>query len=117
MVLFYYAYFKVDWSYYWGAWYWYNLGYLDCGLFILAAYHGVSFLARLKFVQWIGRNAYGIFLWNYLALELWKTGLGKIPPTLMMVGYILTAGVLGVLSTRMIERPFLSLREKLAPTA
>ncbi|GEM_PF-1690329 len=114
--LYFYLFFILDWSYYWGTWYLYTLGYVATGLLILAAYHGVSLLARFKFLQWVGRHSYGIYLWHYILMIFWKTGLGKVPLIILIFSYLLATLLLGVLSTKTIERYFLSLREKLVPS-
>ena len=113
--LFSWLFFIVDWSYYWGSWHLYRLGSISIVLLILAAYHGVSFLTRLKFLQWIGRHSYGIFVWHYLVLEFWKIWCGVLAPELIILGCLATSIGVGVLSTNTIEHYFLSLREKIAP--
>ncbi|MBF0479170.1 MAG: acyltransferase [Candidatus Omnitrophica bacterium] len=114
--LVYYLYFCLDWSYYWGPWYLYTLGYLSTGLLLFAAYHGISVFANLKSFQWLGRNSYGIYIWHFLILELWKPWYGTvIPPALAIIGCFVTSIIAGVLSTRTVESYFLSLREKRCP--
>ncbi len=115
MGLFYYLYYIVDWSYYWGEWYLYTLGYLAIGALVVAAFYGVSVFTRLKLLQWIGRHAYGIFVWNYLVLISCKAVIGKEYPTLQVLFYFILSVALGVLSTKTLERYFLRIREKVSP--
>ncbi len=115
--LYVYLTFGFYWDYFVGAWYLYTLGYLASGCLIIAAYHGVSLLVHLKSVQWVGRHSYGIYLWHYLPLCFWSYFLDKVwsRPLVIMVLFMLSSLILGVISTKTIERYFLSLREKVAP--
>jgi len=115
IVLFCILYFEFDWSYYWGNWYMYVLGYLCVGLLFFAAYHGVSLFAHLKILQRLGRASYGIFVWHFLVLEFWKLLIGTIPPELIVIGAFISCIWVGVLSTNIFERYFLNLREKVVP--
>jgi len=115
MSLFMYLSFDKYWDYFVGEWYLYTLGYWASGFLIIAAYHGVSLLARLKVVQWVGRNSYGIYLWHYLPLYFWALWLVKLSPLLVMFLFLVSSLILGVISTNTLERYFLQLREKLAP--
>ncbi len=114
--IFFYLFFFLDWSYYWGEWYLYTLGYLTVGCLIFAAYHGISLFAGLGIFQWVGRNSYGIYIWHYLVLEFWKIWIGTIPPELIIVGCFVTSIAVGALSTNTLERYFLSLRSKVVPS-
>jgi peptidoglycan/LPS O-acetylase OafA/YrhL len=116
MAIFFYLFFVLDWSYYWGDWYLYTFGYLTVGLLIFAAYHGISLFARLGCFQWLGRHSYGIYIWHYLVLEFWKIWIGTFPPEIIIIGCFVTSIAAGVLSTNTIERYFLTLRSKLVPS-
>jgi len=115
MAIFYHLFFEVDWSYYWGSWYLFVIGYLAVGSLFFAAYHGVSFLSRLKSFQWMGRRSYGIFVWHYLVLEFWKLWIGTIPPELIILCAFVTCIGVGAVSTNTIERYFLNIRDKIVP--
>jgi len=110
--IFYQLFFKIDWSYYWGKWYLYDLGYISVGLLFFAAYHGVSLMARLKCFQWLGKHSYGIYIWHFLVVEFWKLWSGIITIELIILGCFTSCIAVGVLSTNTIERYFLSLRNK-----
>ncbi len=109
---FYYAFFCVEWNYLSGDWYLYTLGYIATALLVLAAFHGVNLISRLKFLQWMGRYSYGIYLWHILAIVFWRNWLTIIPTTLIVAASFVTCVALGVLSTKIIEKLFLDLREK-----
>jgi len=115
MVIFYRLFLDLDWSYYWGDWYLYTLGYLSVGLLLFAAYQGFSLFARLRSFQWVGRHSYGIFLWHYLVLEFWKIWIGTIPPELIIVACFASCIGIGALSTNTLERYFLGIRDKFVP--
>ena len=112
--VFYYLFFYIDWSYYWGEWYLYSLGLLSILAIIIAAFNGVMVLTRLTVLQWIGRHSYGIYLWHYLILMFWSQFLGKVPVTVLFIAYLVTAILAGVISTKTIERYFLTFRERRA---
>ncbi len=103
------------WDYFVGEWYLYTLGYLSVGCLMIAAFNGVSFFSRIKEIQWLGRHSYGIYIWHYLALYYWATWLGKIPPLLVILAFLASGILLGVISTHTVERYFLRLREKFVP--
>lgn len=107
--------FNKYWDYFVGEWYLYTLGWLSVGCLVIAAFHGVSLVVRVRQIQWLGRHSYGIYLWHYLPLYFWASWMGKIPPLLIILAFLSSSVVLGVLSTKTIERYFLSLRESLVP--
>lgn len=104
--------FGIDWSYYWGDWYLYSIGYFAFASLMVAALKGVSTLSRLKWLQWVGRHSYGIYIWHYLILMFWKQYVGVWPITLITIGYLMTAILAGFISTNTIEKFFLGLRKK-----
>jgi len=113
MSLFIYLSLNKYWDYFVGEWYFYTLGYLSAGCLIIAAFHGVSFLTRVQQIQWLGRHSYGIYIWHYLALYFWANWLGKLPPLLIILAFLLSSVAFGVISAQTIERYFLSIRERL----
>ncbi len=110
---YYYLFFHKYWNFYLGPWYFYTLGYVMFGCLFMASYHGVSLLVHREFMQWIGRNSYGIYLWHCLVFQLATWWVGKIPTALLIIGCCLVSLACGVLSTITVERYFLSLRDKM----
>ncbi len=103
--------FVIDWGYSWGHWYINIFGYLSSLSLLAAAFLGVSFIARLKYMQWLGRHSYGIYLWHILVISFCAQGLRGLPPTLVVFGALAACIGAGVISTMTIERFFLKLRE------
>jgi peptidoglycan/LPS O-acetylase OafA/YrhL len=113
--LYYYLFFVADWSYYWGPWYMYTLGYLSSGLLIIAALCGVAVLSRFPLLRWIGIYSYGIYLWHYLVISLCGHWAGRFPIMTLILICLTSSIAVGVLSTKLIESYFLSLRAKWFP--
>ena len=104
--------FVIDWGYNWGSWYLSILGYLSTLALLAAAFSGVSFVTNLKFMQWLGRHSYGIYLWHILVISFWAQWMTKLSPTIIIVGSLMMIIGMGVLSSMTIERYFLQFRDK-----
>jgi peptidoglycan/LPS O-acetylase OafA/YrhL len=81
--------------------------------------------APYRFVAWIGRNSYGIYLWHLAGGirpgEIVYEKLGPhVPDSIARLGgiaaYWVGAIAIGVLTTIVIEQPFLKLRDRLYPS-
>ena len=78
-----------------------------------------SWLYRV--VAWIGVYSYGVYLWHLAAARIITTIAPHLPqqewlqkPFLVLMPYV-SAVVVGVLATKVIEFPFLRLRERVVP--
>lgn len=109
IVLYWILFFSLDWNYNYGSWYLYSLGSVACVCMMIAAYHGVSLLTHLKFLQWIGRYSYGIYLWHILVFMFWIRFSHIIPLSALLILYFLSTVLAGYISNKTIERYFLKL--------
>jgi peptidoglycan/LPS O-acetylase OafA/YrhL len=76
-------------------------------------------IATLAFV---GRSSYAIYLWHLvvasLGIRLWELGVGPVLGAASRLEvYVLGSVVLGWSVTRCVEQPFLSLRDRVVPSA
>ena len=107
-----FLFFAFDWGYYWGAWYFNIFGYLSTLSLFIAAYHGVAFITRFKVLQWLGRQTYGIYLWHILIFIFWIPWLAKLPKLVVILGALISAILVGILSTATVEKFFLKFRDR-----
>ncbi len=90
------------------------------GALILIALHAKSRFFQSRFLSYIGRHSYNIYLWhvvtNIVAFQLFQKYLDNQYMWLLYIlfFFILTFGV-GVFFTKLVEEPFLKLRGKLYP--
>jgi len=116
--LFIFLYISLNFNY--QNWYHYTLAYVATGLLFAAALRGLYLLkivAENRFLIWIGKNSYGMYLWHLIILFPFRRVYfytdGSRP---LIIGlYIITVILIGALSTGTIERYFLSVRKRLAP--
>lgn len=93
--------------------------YLGCGLILLVTYYGnwsIKFISPV--VASIGFYSYSIYIWHRLAwfcTEIF-TVFCPLPYFLKNLSYFCFAIIAGVIMGKLIEMPFLALREKLFPS-
>ncbi len=96
----------------------YLMSFLAPGFLFLAAYKGfvpLRMFTEHKSAQWIGRNSYGIYLWHYPILPLFKSLNSSCNSYLVFFLYISVAILLGAFTTVTIEKYSLAFRKKIAP--
>lgn len=98
-------------------WLVYTVGFTLVALASVALLLGVLMMKEsrgrmLSGIAFLGRNSYGIYLWH-LALPNWLPVSESNPNWWLITGiYWAGAFALGILSTRLIETPFLVLRNR-----
>ncbi len=98
----------------------YNILYLGSGFLLLAALSlNSTSTAPLKWLGWLGKHSYSVYLWHMPLLD-WIKPLfprtadeGKFLVSELI--YVATAWVFGIIMARIIEIPTLRLRDKLFP--
>ena len=102
----------------------YTVAYLTGAAFLLLL-HGAAWVPRAGWltrpVAALGRYSYGIYVWHVLAAELtlaWLPGMdyGSFGPAAQVAKYG-AAIAAGVLTTVLVERPVLRLRDRLVPAS
>ncbi len=100
------------------SWYAYTLAYIAPGLLIIACLHSFAFLKNIfqnYFYVWVGKNSYAIYLWHSLLIWPFAYLFMKNQSLTWILLYILASLLIGMLSTKIIEKYFLDLRNKLVP--
>ncbi len=100
------------------GWYLRTLGltahYLASGALLLLALH---FKPQWRPLAFIGAHSYSIYLWHIPVRYFGLSWLPRDwPPVAAVVAYFVVAIVVGVLAAKLIETPFLRLRDRLFPT-
>jgi peptidoglycan/LPS O-acetylase OafA/YrhL len=101
----------------------FTLNYLFCGAFMLLVLGSKGEWTRspaYRFIAWIGIYSYSIYLWHVsvrkpllgVAMHLGK----EVRWPALMLSQICCGVLLGVLMSKMIEWPFLRLRERFVPS-
>lgn len=94
------------------------LAYFASGLMLLAGYYQVPILRILyenRAIKWIGKYSYGIYLWHFFVLKAISIMFGHVHDLIIFAVYMVLTVVFGVITTNTIERPFLRLRNNVAP--
>ena len=108
-------------------WFHTTLMYLAAGFILCAALCGFKPLLEVgenRFLKFIGKNCYGIYLWHYplifliyqifQSVRIYESLPMVIPPSIVIIHLILSVA-LGVLSTVTLEKYFLKLRQTWIP--
>ena len=105
-------------GFYQDRWYFYTLAYLAPAALLVVSYKRYPpFPALLegRFIRWIGKNSYGIYLWHF-PLVLFFARLAPVVNAIFLITfYLLAAVAAGVITTKTLERYFLNLRASIAP--
>ena len=99
-----------------GLWYSYTLAYLASGCFIISGFHSRSLLNKVlcrKSLIYIGKQSYGIYLWNYIIAFSVVGLLPKLGVVESVLLYLFASIMVGTLLTQTYEKYFLNLRERL----
>ena len=98
-------------------WFYSTLAYLASGFILVAALYGFKPLVdigRSKFLVWIGKNSYGIYLWHYILIFpiISIIDPARIDWKITML-YVMLSVCGGALSTATLEKYFLAMRQRL----
>jgi peptidoglycan/LPS O-acetylase OafA/YrhL len=101
------------------GWGYYTLAYVASGCLIGAAllnFVPLRWLMEWPFLRWIGKNSYGIYLWHYPLIFIFKNI--KFSGSWMVfniMAYVAVSILAGFITTKTLERFFLTMRNKVAP--
>ncbi|MFA5059696.1 MAG: acyltransferase [Candidatus Omnitrophota bacterium] len=97
----------------------YVLAYLATGFVFLAVYVGgvrsLNFIFENKLIRSIGVISYALYLWHYPLIILFSKGIPVFGVWICLSSYLIATFVIGYLSTNIIEKYFLKIRDKIAP--
>jgi peptidoglycan/LPS O-acetylase OafA/YrhL len=105
-----------DFLFQWG---YFVLAYIASGLMILSAYGGFRPLISVtenKFMRWVGRCSYGIYLWHFLVLHFHRQPyFHRLGTIALVLSFVFFSILVGCITTVVIEKFFLKLRMRVMP--
>jgi peptidoglycan/LPS O-acetylase OafA/YrhL len=111
--------FSFCFSFYHTVWFYSTLAYLVSGFLLAAGLCGFKpmvDLGKARFLKWIGRHSYGIYLWHYILIFPIVHTLGSDKNDWKVRTLYMTLSVAcGALSTLTFENFFLRLRQQWVP--
>lgn len=79
---------------------------------ILEALHGSAPL-EIAAIRYLGRISYGVYLWHFAIVMVWREQVMALPLPLRLGGVLLSTLLLASVSYHVVERPFLRLKGRL----
>jgi peptidoglycan/LPS O-acetylase OafA/YrhL len=100
----------------------YTINYLSLAALLLVIYQyrgALTYSLPYRFVAWIGVYSYGIYLWHLSVREPLAKIVTHLPLSIqwisLLCGQYITAVILGVVMTKLVEFPMLRVRDRVFP--